>query len=37
MYVPASCCAVLSFFGVVILMVLGWGFDAEVEVSGLAI
>lgn len=28
----ASCCAVLSFFGVIILMALGWGFQAEVEV-----
>ncbi|KAK9897033.1 hypothetical protein P389DRAFT_52415 [Cystobasidium minutum MCA 4210] len=28
----ASCCAVLSFFGVIILTALGWGFQAEVEV-----
>ena len=29
----ASCCAVLSFFGVIILLVLGIGFDNNVEVS----
>lgn len=33
LYIVASCCAVLSFFGVIILMVLGMAFDAEVEVG----